>query len=217
MEYILMDLDGTLTNPKLGITKSFQYALRHWNINIDNLDSLCKCIGPPLRDSFIQFFDFNEEEAQKAIVKFREYFKDTGIFENEVYEGIEAQLQIIKNSGKKIIVATSKLENFARIIIEHFNLEEYFLDICGSSLDESISTKAQVIQYALNKNGITDYSKVVMIGDRNYDIEGAKEIGIASIGVLYGFGSREEMVQAGADKICEKVEDLYNTIEMLYL
>lgn len=214
MEYILMDLDGTITNPKIGITKSIQYALRHFNINIDNLDSLCKFIGPPLKDSFIEYYGFDEEDAVKAIDKYREYFKDTGIYENEVYEGMEEQLDRLKASGKKLIVATSKPEVFAKRIIEYFHLEGYFCDICGSTFDQSISKKSDVIRYALEKNGILDLTKIVMVGDRKYDIEGAKEVGLASIGVLFGFGSREELKLAGADKICEKVEDLYETITM---
>lgn len=214
MEYILMDLDGTITNSKLGITKSVQYALRNWNINVEDLDTLNKFIGPPLKESFMSYYGFSEEEAQKAVGKYREYFKDTGIFENEVYEGLEQQLEKLKEAGKRLIVATSKPEIFAKKIMEHFHLDHYYDDICGATMDGTISKKADVIRIALDKNGITDYSKAVMVGDRMHDIEGAKEVGIASIGVLYGFGSRQELVEAGADYICETVDDLYQIITM---
>lgn len=214
MEYILMDLDGTITNSKLGITKSVQYALSNWNISVEDLDTLNKFIGPPLKESFMVYYGFGEEEAEKAVSKYREYFKDTGIYENEVYEGLEEQLQKLKAAGKRLIVATSKPEVFAKRIMEHFHLDQYYDDICGATMDGTISKKADVIQLALKNNGITDYSKAVMVGDRKHDIEGAKEVGIASIGVLYGFGSREELIEAGADCICETVDGLYHTITM---
>jgi phosphoglycolate phosphatase len=212
MEFILMDLDGTITNPQLGITKSVQYALRAMNIIIKDLDSLCKHIGPPLKVSFMEYYGFTEEEAEKAIEKYREYFKDTGLYENEVYPGMEELLSKLNKAGKKIIVATSKPEVFARKILEHFHLVQYFYDICGATLDGSRSDKEQVIRYALEKNGITDLSSLVMIGDRKYDIEGAKAVGIASVGVLYGFGDRYELENAGADRIAETVESVYDII-----
>jgi phosphoglycolate phosphatase len=207
-----MDLDGTITNPKLGITKSVQYALRNWNINIDDLDTLTKHIGPPLFDTFIEWYGFSETEAREAVKKYREYFEVYGLYENEVYEGMEELLSKIKNAGKKIIVATSKPEQMARKILEHFQLSEYFEDICGATYDESRSKKEDVMQYAIDKAGIRDYSDIIMVGDRKYDIAGAKAVGCASIGVLYGFGSREELEEAGADRIAVSVKDLYDVI-----
>jgi phosphoglycolate phosphatase len=212
MTYIFMDLDGTLTNSMLGITKSVQYALKAFDIMENDLNNLCSYIGPPLRDSFQKYHGLSEEEADAAVVKYREYFTVTGIFENEVYEGMEALLAKLVKAGKKLIVATSKPEVFARRILEHFNLEHYFSDICGATLDNARGTKEEVIRYALEKNGIIDYSSVVMVGDRRHDVEGAKSVGIASIGVLYGFGSREELEKAGADRIAETVEDIYDTV-----
>ena len=210
-EFILMDLDGTITNPKQGITKSFQYALKHWNIIIEDLDVLAKHIGPPLRDSFLEY-GFSDEEVDRAIVKYREYFKRQGIFENEVYEGMEELLRKLNRAGKKVIVATSKPEELARKILEHFYLAEYLTDICGATFDERRSKKEEVIQYALDKNGIIDYTKVLMVGDRKYDIAGAKAIGIDSVGVLYGFGSAEELREAGAGRIVVTVEELYKVL-----
>jgi phosphoglycolate phosphatase len=212
MNYILMDLDGTITNPKLGITKSLQYALRHWDIIVEDLDTLTKHIGPPLKGTFIEHYGFSEEKANEAIKKYREYFEVKGLYENEPYEGIEELLANLKRAGKKIIVATSKPELMARKILEHFKLAEYFEDICGATYDDSRSEKEDVIRYAMEKNHITDNSEVVMVGDRKYDVFGAKTVGIASIGVLYGFGDREELEKAGADRIAANVEDVYDVI-----
>jgi phosphoglycolate phosphatase len=210
MDYILMDLDGTITNPKQGITKSIQYALRALNIFVEDLDTLTKHIGPPLKDGFIEYYGFNDEEAELAVVKYREYFNRAGIFENEVYEGMERLLSDWKAAGKMIFVATSKPEPLAKRILEHFKLADYFTDICGATFDDQRSRKDEVILYTLEKNGITGLDKVVMVGDRKYDVEGAKAVGIASIGVLYGFGSEEELMIAGADRIASTVEELYH-------
>ncbi len=211
MQYILFDLDGTLTNPKLGITKSIQYALRSKGIDITELDSLTKYIGPPLRDSF-KDFGFNEEEAQELVTKYREYFKETGLYENEIYVGIEELLHKLKEKGKRIYTATSKPEKFAKIILEHFKLDHYFEDICGATMDNSRGTKEEVIRYALSKNKIEELGEVVMVGDREHDIEGARMVGIASIGVLFGYGNRDELERAGADCLAETVEELYDII-----
>lgn len=212
MDYILMDLDGTLTNPKDGITKSVQYALKALNIIEEDLDTLTRHIGPPLKDGFMEYYGFTEEEANRAVEKYREHFKEYGIYENEVYKGIEELLSRLKRAGKTLLVATSKPEPLAKQILSHFHLDVYFDDICGATFDDFRSRKDEVIRYALEKNGITELSGVVMVGDRKYDVEGAKEVGIASIGVLYGFGSREELESAGADRIAESVEHLYEVI-----
>ena len=212
MEYILIDLDGTITNPKEGITKSFQYALRAMNIFIDDIDSLVKYIGPPLRDSFMNYFGLSEDEATTAIEKYREYYNEKGIHENLPYQGMEQLLTRLKQAGKYLIVATSKPEELAVKVLESFHLEHYFDDICGATFDDKRSKKDEVIRYALEKNAITNLDKVVMVGDRKYDVLGAKEIGIASIGVLYGFGSEEELRDAGADNIAVSVEDVYDII-----
>jgi phosphoglycolate phosphatase len=214
MEYILFDLDGTLTNPKLGITKSIQYALSSRGIQITDLNELTKYIGPPLSKSF-QDFGFNETEADQLIHKYREYYKVTGLYENEVYEGIEELLRKLKADGKRIYTATSKPEHFAKIILEHFKLDGYFDDICGATMDNSRTAKEDVIRYTLDKNGITDLRKVIMIGDREHDVIGAKGLGIASIGVLFGYGSREELTEAGADYLAETVEEIYEVIRRI--
>lgn len=212
MDYVLIDLDGTITNPKEGITKSIQYALQAMGIYIDDLDSLTKHIGPPIRDGIKEFYGFNDEEAEAAVAKYREYYGEKGIYQNELYNGMESLLTRLKQAGKYLIVATSKPEELAVKVLESFHLEHYFDDICGASFDSSRDNKEAVIRYALERNSITDLDRVVMVGDRKYDIIGAKAVGIASIGVLYGFGSKEELLEAGADHIATTVDDVYDII-----
>lgn len=205
---ILFDLDGTLTDPKIGITKSADYALQSFGIHTENLDNLCKFIGPPLADSFINYYGFSEADAVRAIAKYREYFSVTGIFENAVYAGIAPMLAALKAEGRNLIVATSKPTVFAVKILEHFNLAQYFTFVAGSELDGTRSKKSEVIAYALAQNNITELASAVMIGDREHDILGANEIGLACIGVLYGYGDRAEHERAGADFIVPTVGEL---------
>jgi phosphoglycolate phosphatase len=215
MKYVLMDLDGTITNPKLGITKSLQYALKKMDITEDDLDSLTIHIGPPILYTFRDYYGFDKHKADEAVVNYREYFQQKGLYENEVYEGMKELLIKLKQAGKKLIVATSKPEIFAQRILEHFDLAEYFDDVCGATLDYSRSKKEEIIRYALERNQITEYGEVVMVGDRKYDVEGAKAFGVPTIGVLYGFGSREELEEAGAYRICEDVSEVYDVIMKL--
>jgi phosphoglycolate phosphatase len=212
-DYLLFDLDGTLTYPKIGITKSFQYALKSFGINVDNLDELTPCIGPPLRDSFKQRFFLSKEDTEKAVVKYREYFSEHGIFENTPYSGIDGLLAEQASRGRKIILATSKVTSYANQILAHFGLAKYFDFVAGSEMDGSRSEKGEVIRYALESLHIADLSNVVMIGDRKYDILGAKELGIDSVGVLYGYGSREELESAGATHIAVSVDALSTMLQ----
>ena len=207
---MLFDLDGTLTDPKEGITKSVRHALHAFGIEAENLDDLCCFIGPPLKDSFMEYYGFTESEAQKAVEIFREYFSSQGIFENKVYEGIRKSLKALVKSGKKLYVASSKPEVFVRMILEHFELDSYFEFMGGADFEEIRVKKADVIRYVLDTCEIRDISKTVMIGDRKHDILGAKEFGMESVGVLYGYGSREELTEAGADFLVESIFDLQN-------
>jgi len=209
-EYILFDLDGTLTDPKEGITKSVRYALQAFGVEVENLDDLCCFIGPPLKDSFMEYYGFSEEEAKKAITIYREYFSTKGLYENRAYKGVEEVLQSLLASGKKLYVASSKPEVFVRKILEHFRLDSYFTFMGGADLEEIRVKKADVIRYVLTENNITDLNRAVMIGDRKHDVLGAREIGIASIGVLYGYGGMQELKDAGADAIAESIFDLQN-------
>lgn len=208
-EYILFDLDGTVTDPKTGITKSIAYALEHFGITVEDLDELTKCIGPPLKESFMQYYGFNELEADRAIAKYREYFGTTGLYENAVYAGMEHLLKTLADRDKTLMIATSKPTVYAVKILEHFGLMRYFQFISGSELDGTRTKKSEVIAHALEQNAVTDLSGVVMVGDRKHDILGAKEIGIASVGVLYGYGSLSELQNSGADFIAEGVGDLH--------
>ncbi|MBP2034190.1 phosphoglycolate phosphatase [Clostridium algifaecis] len=210
-KYILFDLDGTLTDSKEGITKSVQYALKKFGIEIKNLDTLEKFVGPPLKDSFIEFYNFNDDKVAEAVKYYRDYFKDTGIFENKVYDGIDDFLKKLKKLGFKLILATSKPQVFAERILKHFDLMKYFYDFAGSNLDGTRGKKSEVIRYALDKHGIKS-EDAVMVGDRRYDIIGARENNIYSIGVTYGYGSVEELENEKPDCIVDSVEKLFKKI-----
>ena len=211
-QYILFDLDGTLTDSGEGITKAVQYALKHFGIEVADLNELRKFIGPPLRDSYKNFYDFDDEKAELGIAKFREYYTDKGIYENKVYDGVEETLKILKDNGKKLIIATSKPEVHAKTVLKHFDLEKYFDFIGGADLEETRVKKGDVIRYSLENAGISDLSKVIMDGDREHDVIGAKENNIKSIGVLYGYGDVVELTQARAEFVVEKIQDIIDIV-----
>ncbi len=213
--HIFFDLDGTLTDPAQGITNSFIHALKFYGLPIPSYEELCKLIGPPLPHSFESTFGFDHDKAMEAVAKYREYFASRGLFENKVYEGIPELLQTLKNHGLHLAVATSKPEEYSVKILEHFKLSQYFDYICGSLMDESRSKKSEVIAYALECCGLGegDKDKVLMVGDRFHDIEGARANKIKSCGVLFGYGSRQELEKSGADLIASTVEDLYRFSE----
>lgn len=206
-KYILFDLDGSLTDPFEGITKSFLYALDFYGIK-EKQENLKKIIGPPLKNSFMEYYGFNEVDADKAVAKYRERFSTKGIFENYLYDGIDDMLKALKANGNVIILATSKPIEFAEQILEHFGIKQYFDFFAGSNLKGERGTKTEVIRYALEIAGVKDLSQAVMVGDRHHDIDGAKEVGIESVGVLFGYGGREELKKAGADVIAETVSEL---------
>ncbi len=207
-DYLFFDLDGTLTDPALGITNSFIYALKYFGLEIPSYETLCTFIGPPLPETFKTQFGFTEEKASEGVKKYREYFVTKGLLENSVYPGIPELLASLKKAGKKLVVATSKPEEYSVRIIEHFGLSQYFENVCGSKMDETRSKKDEVIAYAIERNNIKDKSKILMIGDRKHDILGAKKVGLKSCGVLFGYGSLEELKTAGADFIAETVTDI---------
>ncbi len=207
-DYLFFDLDGTLTDPALGITNSFIYALKYFGIEIPSYEKLCTFIGPPLPDTFKTQFGFDDTKAAEGVKKYREYFSTKGLLENSVYPGIPELLTELKQAGKKLVVATSKPEEYSVRIIEHFGLAQYFENVCGSLMDESRSKKDEVIAYAIERNNISDKSKILMIGDRKHDILGAKKTGLKSCGVLFGYGSREELETAGADFIAKDISQL---------
>ena len=207
-DYLFFDLDGTLTDPAPGITNSFKYSLKFFGREIPSYETLCTFIGPPLQDTFKNLLNFEDDKIPDAIKKYREYFAEKGLFENSVYPGIPELLSTLKQNGKKLVVATSKPEDFSIRIIEHFDLTKYFENVCGSLHDTTRITKDEVIKFAIERNNISDKSKILMIGDRKHDILGAKKNSIKSCGVLFGYGSREELETAGADYIAEDVAAL---------
>ena len=211
-KYILFDLDGTISDPKLGITKSVQYSLRSFGIEVADIDELTPFIGPPLRDSYKKFYGFNDSQAEKAVAKYREYFSETGIFENTLYDGIPELLESLTAAEKTLIIATSKPTVYAARILEHFKINNYFSFVSGSELDGSRSKKDEVITFAMKNCGITSADDAIMIGDREHDIIGAKKCAMESIGVLYGYGDYAELSAAGATYTAESVEKLSEVI-----
>ncbi len=207
-DILFFDLDGTLTDPGLGITNAVMYSLEKFGLPIPERHELYKFIGPPLTWSYQNYYGFSEEKSIEAVKFYREHYSVTGLFENEVYPGIPELLGKLRAAGKTLCVATSKPEKFAVQILEHFGIAEYFHHICGASFDGKIGTKHEVIEYALGRCGDPERSSVLMIGDREHDILGAKASGLGSLGVLYGYGDRAEHEAAGADAIVESVEEL---------
>lgn len=209
---ILFDLDGTLTDPFKGIANSVIYALKKFGIAAPEKTLLRKFIGPPLTESFSKYCGLSRSDALRAVEYYREYFAATGIFENKPYIGVQELLSELKKSGFTVVVATSKPEQFAKAIVCHFGLDQYFKEVCGATMDQSRTQKADVIAYALQKCGITNTKLAVMIGDRKHDIIGAKANGLHSIGVLYGYGSKEELLATGADHIANSPADILHYI-----
>ncbi|GGB10939.1 HAD family hydrolase [Macrococcus hajekii] len=191
-KYLLFDLDGTLTDSKEGITNSIVHSLTQMNITVPDNNALVHFIGPPLKESFRTDYHLEGEQNEQAIAFYREYFSTRGLFENEVYSDIPELLSDLKNAGYKLYVATSKPVTFARQILDHFELTDYFEMIAGSELDGSRSHKADVIQYVIEENHLSP-ADCLMIGDRKHDLIGADMNGMDALGVLFGYGSREEL------------------------
>ena len=207
-KYCLFDLDGTLTDPAIGITNSVMHALEKYDIHVEDRAELYPFIGPPLDYSFKTFYGFTDEQAVQAIKYYREYFSVTGLFENSVYEGIPEMLENLKEKGVKIALATSKPYEFSIKILKHFDLYKYFDFFGAATMDGRISKKADVISNLLNEMGAPDKDEILMVGDRYHDIEGAKANGLKSAGVLWGYGSAEELEQAGADYVLASSSEL---------
>ena len=206
-KYLFFDLDGTLTDPMQGITRSVQYALRHFGIDEPDLRKLCPFIGPPLADSFRERYGMSPADAETAVAKYREYYAPKGIFENEIYPGIPELLAATSAAGCVNVMATSKPTPFAEQIAAHFGFAQYFTLVSGSTFDGRRTTKADVIRYALDTLEIAP-QEAVMIGDRRYDIEGAAETSLASIAVGWGYASPGELDAARPDRFAPDVETL---------
>ena len=220
-EYILFDLDGTLTDPKLGITSSVQYALRALGIEEPSLDRLEPFIGPPLADSFREFYGLEGERLATAIDKYRERFATQGIFENEIYPGIPQMLADLKAKDKLLAIASSKPTLFVEQILEHFEIGKYFDHVVGSNMDGTRGTKEEVVEETLRQMLTVEMTPgqkrdaVAMVGDRKFDIEGARAHGITSVGVLFGYAPEGELEEAGADYIVNSVRSLQVLLTLL--
>jgi phosphoglycolate phosphatase len=199
MSPIFFDLDGTLTNPKPGITRSIRYALGKLDREAPSEDDLTWCIGPPLHASLKKLLG-TDALADAALLLYRERFADIGLFENEIYPGIEGTLSALAGQGRRLFVATSKPVVYAERIIDHFKLRAYFERVFGSELDGTRTDKTELLGYALKATQL-DPARAIMIGDRSHDMIGARANGMTAIGVLYGYGSREELLGAGAHQL----------------
>jgi phosphoglycolate phosphatase len=200
------DLDGTLTDPKPGITRCIQYALEHLGFPVPTQDDLVWCIGPPLHASMKKFVG-TDELAHRAVELYRERFRDVGLYENDAYAGIEETLAKVAVGGRRLFVATSKPKVYADRIVEHFGLGGLFEHVFGSELDGTRTDKADLLAYALSAAKV-DPARAIMIGDRSHDVVGARKNGMKAIGVLYGYGSLAELTDAGADHLCAAHPDL---------
>lgn len=205
--HLLFDLDGTLADPSEGITKCIAYALEYFGIKTENLDSLKSWIGPPIKDSLMEIYHFDEAKADLGVEKYRERYTDIGIYENRLYDGVPELLFRLKESGYHIALATSKPTVFAQRIVEHFKIDPYFDFVGGAGLDDSRPTKGHVIQHVIEETKLIP-SQSLMIGDRKYDIIGGKGAQMDTVGLLHGFGHREELQNAGATYIFEGLTEL---------
>lgn len=206
---ILFDLDGTLTDSAEGITKSVQYALAHFGMQEPDLEKLECFVGPPLMEQFMRYCGFGEEQGREAVRIYRERYSDTGIWENSVYEGIREMLEKLSDRGYTLGMASSKPTYFVRQILERFELLPYFQVVVGSEMDGTRTDKAEVIEEALRQLEVREYrQRVLMVGDKEHDVNGARKAGIPCVGVAYGYGSREELLKAQPLAIVSSVEEL---------
>lgn len=212
LNYIFFDLDGTITESGPGIMNSVKYALSKFDIKEDNEDQLRKFIGPPLVASFMKHYHFSKEDALKAVTYYREYYSTKGLYENSIYDGVPEMLDELSQAGYRLVIATSKPEKFTNLILKHFDLYDKFYLIAGASMDQSRTSKSDVIAYALDQLEDADPEAILMVGDRDNDILGAKDHKLKSMGVLYGYGSLEELNHAGADFIAKQPSDISGII-----
>lgn len=213
---IFFDLDGTLTDSMPGITRAVQYALRHYGIEVEDLSVLKPFVGPPLADSFRRFYGFSEQDAKEAVYVFREYYNVKGWMENAPYEGVENMLKELKTDGMALYVATSKPDQMAKQVLSHFGFTKYFDFVGGATEDGVREKKDDVIRYVMESCRLSDRESIVMVGDRSHDIEGAHKAGVQAVGVLYGYGSRMELSNAGADWIAGTPEEVTRLLKKLW-
>ncbi len=204
---IIFDLDGTLTDSGPGIKNSIRYTLTHYGLPMESEEQLNRYVGPPLLVSFQKYMGFDESTAKQAIPVYRSYFTKKGMFENKVYRGIVPLLQTLKAKGKRLFIATGKPTVYTLQILEHFHLAPYFDLVCGIGLDESDMGKEELITQVITKANLSP-NTCLMVGDREFDMIGAKAVGIPGVGVTYGYGTKEELERAGATVLAHSVEQL---------
>lgn len=206
--HIIFDLDGTLTDPKIGITEAIRYALEKMGEPVPDMPVLEGFIGPPLFDSFIEVCGLTPGRAKKAVDYYREYYSRQGLYENHPYPGIAETLSALRDRQIRLYVATSKPEVYARKILKHFGLSHYFVHISGATLDGSITRKEEVLIHLTRHCGLQPGGSVLMVGDRKYDIIGARQAGFHAAAVLYGYGSREELESHSPEYLLDGPEGL---------
>ena len=216
MKAILFDLDGTIIDSSEGVTKSVQHALKHFGIDEPDLKKLNVFIGPPLVESFPKNYGFSKEQTQEAIAIYRERYKPIGMLECQLYDGVAECLKKLHEMGYKISVASSKPEPFCKKILEHFGILDLFDEVVGATEDGRIDTKEEVLQELLRRWSDIALEDMCLIGDTIYDIEGANLVGIKSVGVSYGFGNLDEMLNAGALFICDSMEEIPKRISEVF-
>jgi phosphoglycolate phosphatase len=209
---ILFDLDGTLTDPYPGMAGSLRYALGKFGIVEDSAERIRQFIGPPLYQSFIEFYGFDENRAKMAVDYYREYYSDKGLYDNKLYNNVDNLLKTLKNVGKACIIATSKPQKFALEVLRYLEIERYFDEVVGSNLEGTLYEKEDIIRFAIENGGL-DRAETVMVGDRKYDILGARKNGIDSIAAAYGYGTMEELEEAGPTHICRNVMDILEKVK----
>ena len=206
-QHYLFDLDGTLTDPGLGIKNSIRYALKKFGLPSLTEGELDAFVGPPLMESFEKYCGVDREKAMEMVLSYREYFAEKGIFENRLYDDVEETLRELVSRGAKLYVATSKPEVYAKTILSHFEIDRYFTFVGGSTMAETRTKKAEVVAHVLKSMNIDPKKEsCVMVGDRIYDIQGGKDSGLDTIGVLFGYGGREEL--SSADHLIASFDDL---------
>lgn len=209
-EYLLFDLDGTITDSYEAISRSYKYALEYYGIHTAPDEDLSFILGPPLKDTFEEHYGMSPDQADEAVEKYRERYHKYFLIEHKIYDGIPKLLEKLQNDGFKLVLATAKPEEFAKQILMHFNLEKYFYGIYGASFDVSRNSKEKVLDYIFENLDIKDRDKSVMIGDRKFDMEGARYKGIDAIGVSYGFAKPGELEAYNPVFIAKNCDELYN-------
>lgn len=206
--YVFFDLDGTLTDPMLGITNSVMHALKHFGIDVRNRADLYPFIGPPLTDSFAKYYGLTPEQSELGIILFREYFQDQGIFENLPYDGIIPLLKTLCDCGCRLAVTSSKPKLFVERILDHFDMAGYFQLVCGATMDEKTSMKHEIIRGALEKCPEANGRNTIVIGDHALDVSGAHANGLPACAVLYGYGDKKAIMDAGPEYVAHTVAEI---------